>query len=105
MGEIRSAKSVSVAQCAWRLLTRYVDARLRRLPEMTSQTVALSAADRPRDWGRCVDSNSFTHAKLQSRFLRRRRRRRRWRRVSGTQWTRRSAATTRSLIESSDVIN
>jgi len=83
-----AAKSVSFARCARRLLTRYVRAHLRRLPEMTSHTGALSAADRPRDWGRCAvaDSNSFAHVKLQSRFLRRRRRRRR--RVSGTQWTR-----------------
>jgi len=70
----RSTVAVTVASSdtlRWRL------SALRRLPDMTSLTSALSAPDRPRDWGRCAVSNSFAHVKLQSRFLPRRRRRQR----------------------------
>ena len=60
------AQAVGVDQCARLASSDKLRGRAHQsLPEMTSQTASLSAADRPRDWGRCarrlssVDSNSF----------------------------------------------
>ena len=104
MVHIHSTRSGRVLPiCKTRLLTHHDDMRPRQPPDMTSQTAALSATARPRDWGRRSDSNSFTDVKLQSRFLRRRRRR-----VSDAAQLNglaRTSTATQSLIESNDVIN